>query len=714
VNRAQRYPGDNPDDQAGSGGPITLFLTSIFSSEKKTVWLLVVSSLILVRFYFARGGLSWAGDGSFHLVYASIAARSLEHGDVPIWTNFFSSGSPYLQFYGFLFFLVTALVNLLVSDLQIALKLVLGASHVFSSVGVYCLVRILCRSRAAGFVGGLAYVLSFWHTQQVLIMGRLPLSLFYAILPWSFYFVELARIPARRVTSVVAGALSLGLLAFIHPGYAFWTMVFLGLYIAVRLSATKHDRRLVIGHGLLLGLGLMFGAFLTLPMWLERANTGLRSGFSLSHVPDPSWEQFVSWSNYRFLLVPLSEESHHWYGGYLGLSLILIALTGLVGILLSGTRRDRRSMLPAVGGLTLSVIFVFGYRWRMFQDLDVVQVFNAGRYLLFVVFFLAVLVGFGTHFLLRFKAKTDAPARLPLVLLVILVDLGPTTFQHPYIEEDTPPRLVDPIPDYRVLTVTGDVHGPLAHARLYWETGIPSVHGLFSESPLSLYQFLRPWVEVVSPVFNAVEELREVADRPEKEVVLGGIKLLNIGRVVVFRDQVGHSIPVGERLRSPVLVAPEITHYPQTAPPGPETEFPSVTALIEGMGIDLINNTCERIFILDHDGRSDLSTNPRVQVLEHSVWDQRVRIRVRVSSACYARLAYSYYPYLDVLLNNNRVEPLQTVGRYITLQLDAGEHVIALEPRLSPLRRILLVLDISLLLVGVLLIARERHIRRAA
>jgi hypothetical protein len=39
-------------------------------------------------------------------------------------------------------------------------------------------------------LAGLAYVLGFWHTQQVLIMGRLPLSLFYALLPLPFYFLE--------------------------------------------------------------------------------------------------------------------------------------------------------------------------------------------------------------------------------------------------------------------------------------------------------------------------------------------------------------------------------------------------------------------------------------------------------------------------------------------------------------------------------------------
>ena len=33
-------------------------------------------------------------------------------------------------------------------------------------------------SALLALLAGLAYVLGFWHTQQVLIMGRLPLSLF--------------------------------------------------------------------------------------------------------------------------------------------------------------------------------------------------------------------------------------------------------------------------------------------------------------------------------------------------------------------------------------------------------------------------------------------------------------------------------------------------------------------------------------------------------
>ena len=45
---------------------------------------------------------------------------------------------------------------------------------------------------------------------------------------------------------------------------------------------------------------------------------------------------------------------------------------------------------PAVcTGLAVSFFLVFGYRWPL-GSLSVVQAFNAGRYLLFVVFFLSV------------------------------------------------------------------------------------------------------------------------------------------------------------------------------------------------------------------------------------------------------------------------------------------------------------------------------------
>ena len=52
---------------------------------------------------------------------------------------------------------------------------------------------------------GLAYVLCFWHAQQIAIMGRWPLSLFYLLLPLPFYTFELGRLGRYRISAVIVG-----------------------------------------------------------------------------------------------------------------------------------------------------------------------------------------------------------------------------------------------------------------------------------------------------------------------------------------------------------------------------------------------------------------------------------------------------------------------------------------------------------------------------
>ena len=96
---------------------------------------------------------------------------------------------------------------------------------------------------------------------------------------------------------------------------------------------------------------------------------------------------------------------------------------------------------------------------------------------------------------------------------------------------------------------------------------------------------------------------------------------------------------------------------------------------------------------------------------EHKAWNQRVAMCVYVSEPCFARLAYAYYPHLDVTVNGKPAVPLQTAGRFIALRLDAGEHRIVLEPRLSPLRRWLLIVDVGLLIAGALVVILARRNR---
>ena len=94
--------------------------------------------------------------------------------------------------------------------------------------------------------------------------------------------------------------------------------------------------------------------------------------------------------------------------------------------------------------------------------------------------------------------------------------------------------------------------------------------------------------------------------------------------------------------------------------------------------------------------------------MEHRAWNQRVEMRLRVTESCFARLAYARYPHLDVILDGKVVDPFETVDRFIALRLEPGEHHIVLEPRLSPLRRGLLALDLLLLLVAGVVLWRSR------
>ncbi|MDE2698586.1 MAG: hypothetical protein OXI23_06940, partial [Gemmatimonadota bacterium] len=119
------------------------------------------------------------------------------------------------------------------------------------------------------------------------------------------------------------------------------------------------------------------------------------------------------------------------------------------------------------------------------------------------------------------------------------------------------------------------------------------------------------------------------------------------------------------------------------------------------------NNSCENIFIRDREG-SDLGTEPTAQVLAHVVRHQRVEMKVATSEACYARLSYAYFPYLHITVDGTPVEPLETAGRFIALPLEAGEHDIVIQARLSPLRRGLIGFSGVMLLVALALVFIEQ------
>ena len=141
------------------------------------------------------------------------------------------------------------------------------------------------------------------------------------------------------------------------------------------------------------------------------------------------------------------------------------------------------------------------------------------------------------------------------------------------------------------------------------------------------------------------------------------------------------------------------------------TELYRTRFLVLSMGMDPQSRVRERIYVLDGGGRW-LGTNPEVEVFEHMVRTQRVDLKLRVSEACFARLAYSYFPYLRVTVDGREVAPMPTAGGFMAVHLEAGEHDLTLEAELSPLRRGLLAVNLFYLGATAYMFASNRRRKR--
>ena len=723
---------------------LSVFLQHCFSSPTRTLVLLVFSLLVSVRFYFSGGELNWGADASHHIAMSWLAAEAISAGEAPVWTFFMGTGSPYLQNYGFAFFYLVGLVDLALRDLSLSLKLTMAAGHLLSGIGMYFLAAGLCRSRRAGFIAGLAYSICFWHTQQVLIMGRLSLSLFYAVLPWAFHYVERVAASPYKMRAALLGGVSVALLTFTHPGYGTYALVLLACYSLLRLwSCRKRPDAVAILHsGLLLFLiGATFGSYMNAGIYLERGHTRMHEfSIDLSGVPDPTWQHLLGWSNFRFWLIPPSEPVH-WYGGYLGISLVLLALAGGAVAL----RRHQGRLAPCWVCLVLVALVIIAYRWPPIADLPLIHAFNASRYLLFLSFFLALAAGMGTYSLLSRGPRWLARSRwYTILLLVLMIDLFPTTFVQPYNEENywstsleqnilkpiavaaAPFLQRDELPEYRAHWVGPGLYSYKRQAYTLYLGATPISEAFHPGELRTLQTFTQPFTGWANTLIGRMDSLEQLKAHPLYKLLSDGLYLLNTRYLIA--DSPNRFTTVLSMGHSPIVVSGRLEGYDRNAT-GPEAISARIGVEPEmdeaiARALEIIARTgvqrplgslaCERILVRDMEGQRNLETAPVARVLSHVVRRQEVEMKVEVSADCYARLAYAYFPYLRVSVDGKPVRPLQTAGRFMALPLEAGEHEIAIEARLSPLRRGLLALAaVSLVLALALVVREHRNLRTA-
>jgi len=708
---------------------LSSFLQASLRSDTSALLLLGIASFVCVRYYFAPGVLHWSGDAAQHIAYVEITARELACFNVPTWTFAIGNGSPYLQNYGSLFFYLAGLFALVAQDLDLGIKLCMSFAHVLSGLGMFLFVCRLSHSRRAGLFSGLAFVLSFWHVQQVLIMGRLPLALFYGLLPFAFWAIELLARPGYRVRAASFGSIALASLFFTHPGYATYAALSASFYAAVRLwswRAVRDWKERLYGAAALLAGGAALSSYMTLGMWAERVYTNMHSmhfglktdlGTADQIVPDPSWQHLFVWSNYRFWLLYI--EDFHWYGGYLGLTLVALALLGSAAAYWLRSFRSSSPYTALALCLFCAAWVVFAYRIPPVSMLHLLQNMNAARYLLFLIFFLSAAAGIGTH-VLRLALRKHFLSRnlFALLLIVLFADLGTTTFIHPYMALDRNPTAY-PEELFADIREQAQIHkaerGQLAPYRILWPmdgnnylnvattlhlSNVPTADAFHPGELRTLNTFTRPFIKQARQEFSRLEKVEDLSALSATDQLRAGYTLLNARHVMLSLAEEGTVYFLLYRHQSPILVAPQLSSFAGELAP---------FALIDSMAITPARAQSERILVRDIPRTLDLGAQPLIEVLDHRVYGQRVSLQVRTDRPSFARLAYAYFPFLEITVDGQPTPFMQTAGRFIALELDAGEHTIEIKARISPLRRNLLIFSVALLLGAAFLIRRERR-----
>ena len=703
-------------------GSWTTFLAWVIESERRTKTVVLAFSLIAVRYYFTPGALSWVGDAALHTLYAWIAGEGFARGIIPIWTPLVAAGTPFLQFYGFLYFYVAGAIQALVGEVELATKITLGGAHALSGVTMYYFVRSALDSRRAGLFAGLTYVLSFWHLQHVLIMGRYPTSLFYALLPVPFHCLHRMCVAPDWRRWTVGGSVSVAALFYTHPGFAIWACVFLLAHgVSIAVLSSPNWRRTVSRTFLQLGLGGILTLYLTIPMWVEREYTALRQGVNLSGLEDPVWEQLLFWSNFHVNFV--LQNLQNWYGGYIGIVPLSLAVAGLAAF---RWRSRGRSVAVAVlvgFGLIASWGLVFGYRWLIFSGFSLLKTMSPGRFQLFLVFFVAIAAGLAID-VLSDTSILKSRRVFSIALLLLFFDLGPTTFRAPYHFEPigrmmgTTNESIENLKrnasqlregryhDYRI------VHASRSHnSNLITETGHPSIVCMYEEHTLADHHYLRPLIGFVDSLIQEYgQESGQWLATTQGNLALQALILTNTR---AFMTNILHARKLFA-VKLPQASPVHVTARVETDELIPEMNSSSVLDLVARMALANDGHRLGRVFVVDGEPNAiPGNERPTVSVLSNDVFVNRVRLSLEVNRPCFARLAFGYYPELRVSVNGVAVETRMTSAGFTVIELPGGKSTVEISGGLSVLRKSLLAFDIALL-VGLLLWCRPSLLARHA
>lgn len=710
------------------------FLENLFAKPLRSAVFIILFLSVLLAYYLAPGPIPLSGDANPHLLNFWLCRDSFTHGEWPVWSNWISCGSPFLQNYGPLLFYFTALFSLpFQTGPEGTIKGVLFLCHLLSGMIFMYSLRPMVRSPILRLLGGLIYVLAGWHSHFILIMGRFPIAPMYLFMPLIFKeTLLLLKVPeaGERLFSPPALRLSvwLGLMFLFHYIYPFLFCFFLGVFVlGVLMFGGREGREgrrvqtLALRLGMALSLLVLLTAGFLIPFLVEKEATMAGHNMALESSLGSAGRTFslfswVAWNNPSLSAF----EGRGWSDSYFGLSVFLL-LAGCWILKAVRGKRDSFSPETRAAGVTLVALFALFAFWPALVKIPFLKflwVADCQRYQMPFLFFLAIALPLCFQDLTASGILSPAFSRRlpPLMILVVLVDLGSLTLQNPYLFREgwdhhgksapllksEAARYAPDLPPYRAYYEgIGDydwgIKGPVLSVL---HAGCPAFIEPYGQGAPRSYLYvgnayfkirdpvlLKPRVDLYRPVANFFF----LVNAPL--LILNGERSIVQESLVVNRRVIeGEKTLIRLAFGSPFVYSNRLEEFePDTNPRG------YAAALLDRYRIDYASGRADAIRVLKGQAApwasfaASSDTAATLRVKSYRVGRQEMEATVESSAPLFIRLPFSWHPALKVEIDGKNVTPLRTSMEFICVPVEKGTHAIRMVGGLSNLRKILLV-----------------------
>ncbi|MEO0093659.1 MAG: 6-pyruvoyl-tetrahydropterin synthase-related protein [candidate division WOR-3 bacterium] len=685
-----------------------------FKLKEKHILLALLLIALLGSQSIIYSGYSVGVDAWPHFVRTKFIYDWLRNGEFPFFSFFFYSGYPALRFYSPLLYLIAgSLAWLLGGQVFWAMKIVLFLTNILSGLLFYWWLKEIGKDSFQSFFGSMVYLLIPWRIHYAAGIGTYPLFLIAVFLPLAFIALErLLKNPSLK-NSLFLG-LMLSLLILSHLVYAVWSFFFLFLRFILYLFSQANRSKLKAFLFSLLALLLTFlnSAFFLLPFILNYKNYSFPQVYEKLPVPNP------------LVLFGFLSETGGYTGFYLGWSIIL--LIGLAIYLRIRNKEFFQDIVPI--GLTVSLLLTFIPVFLPRGEPLLTAGLPPQRFLFFFVFFAGILAIEGFTFLKdRFSNfSMVGKGASYLLFLIIIFDCLPRNIFPAYQSREELLGLRDEIyeilkrePVVKLVDIDIPTEGIDIVRRIckfpaygFLFGNCPTVYGppYHQFAPKSML-YVYPWINQLA--FDLGDSTTPVLSENSLKIIrLCGIShiislptLLTWGAdstVVCLKDGLiwdnrfilaGAKPPlaIGEYPYSPLFLASNVKKPLPTETVTQEKSFSIADdwqTLLEAIEIDHEKGFCNFIPIKENSQQQILDgEDPEIAITNLALTHSKVEAELLASKDCFLRVALSYYPELQLRLDDKNIPLEETKDHFITFFCPAGRHNIKISKCWNPFEK---------------------------